>query len=388
MGNMNLQQLTAKLEARFCVGSMFFIHGLCFSSWGARIPSIQTELALSEAALGTVLFSVPIGSLLSMPAATYLVRKFNSRLVLQVAIAFYSLALITLGLAQSAFTLSLALIVFGILSNMVNVSVNTQAVNVESRLNKTVMASLHGLWSLAGFIGAALGALMIALNVAPMFHFMLVCFITSVCLFFTHSGLTTDEKMAAPSSTRWRAPNRELVGLGLIAFCSMICEGAMFDWSGVYFQKVIGTPTHLIGLGYVSFMLTMAATRFMADRLINDFGVRKVLKVCSLTIVAGLFLSIAVPHLATGIIGFLLVGAGTSAVVPLVFSQAGKIKGQSSSYSIAVVSTIGFLGFLFGPPFIGWIAELSSLRISFLLIAFMGLAIYLLAYLQYPPQEN
>lgn len=385
---MSLPQFRTKLDARFCVGSMFFIHGLCFSSWGARIPSIQTELGLSEAALGSVLFSVPIGSLLSMPVATYLVRKFHSRLVLQLAIACYSIALIGLGLAQSAFMLSLALIIFGVLSNLVNVSVNTQAVNVESVLNKTVMASLHGLWSLAGFFGAALGALMIALSVAPRFHFMIVCLITTVCLLFTHRGLTTDRVSDTPSSTRWRAPSRELVGLGLIAFCSMICEGAMFDWSGVYFQKVIGTPTHLIGLGYVSFMLTMAATRFLADRLINDYGVNKVLKVCSLTIVAGLTLSIVIPHLATGIIGFLLVGAGTSAVVPLVFSQAGKIKGQSSSYSIAVVSTIGFLGFLFGPPFIGWIAELSSLRVSFLLIAIMGLAIYLLAYLQYPQQRT
>ena len=148
---------------------------------------------------------------------------------------------------------------------------------------------------------------------------------------------------------------------------------------GVYFKKVIAVAPEYVGLGYASFMSTMAATRFFADSFTHRFGVKKVLYSCGALISLGLLISLLYVHLVSGIIGFLLVGAGTSAVVPLVFSEAGKVKGLNPSYSIAAVSTIGFLGFLFGPPLIGWIAALSSLRASFFVVALMGLAIILLA---------
>jgi MFS family permease len=168
----------------------------------------------------------------------------------------------------------------------------------------------------------------------------------------------------------------------------MICEGAMFDWSGVYFQTVLEAPPAQIGLGYGAFMGAMASTRFIADHLTVKYGARRILTACGLLVALGLLLAISKPSVVTGMAGFLLVGAGTSAVVPLVFSQAGKVGGMSPSAAIAAASTIGFIGFLLGPPLIGWIAAASSLRWSFLVIAVLGLGIAAFGRRQFAPVER
>ena len=378
-----MEKAISKNRTRWAIGSAFFLHGLCFSSWGARIPSLQQKLSLSEVELGSVLFALPIGSIISMPVASWLVGKYGSRKILTTALVLYSLMLITLSLASSPLQLAALLIAFGFISNMVNVSVNTQAVALESLLGKSVMASLHGLWSLAGFIGAGIGAVMIAMKTDLFSHFLIMFMMAIFIVIFNARFFITENRDAHNKTPTFSLPNKELLGLGLIAFACMICEGAMFDWSGVYFKNVIQVKPEWIGVGYASFMSTMAGTRFFADHLIMSKGINKVLKTCGVLIAVGLMISVVYPTMLTGIIGFLLVGAGTSAVVPLVFAQAGKVPNQSPSSSIAAVSTIGFLGFLFGPPMIGWVAGASSLRISFCVIAMMGLSIYFLANAQF-----
>jgi MFS family permease len=159
----------------------------------------------------------------------------------------------------------------------------------------------------------------------------------------------------------------------------MVCEGTMFDWSGVYFQKVVQAPLTLTTLGYAAFMSTMAGGRFIGDRVVNHFGKKKVLQVSGFVIASGLLLAVILPYIITATIGFLLVGMGVSSVVPLVYSSAGKSKTLSPGVALTAVSTIGFLGFLLGPPLIGFIAQAFSLRISFTLIAVLGFCTTLLA---------
>jgi MFS family permease len=147
----------------------------------------------------------------------------------------------------------------------------------------------------------------------------------------------------------------------------------MFDWSGVYFQNVVKAKAAWIGAGYTAFMSTMAAGRFVADWLVTHFGIKKILQTSGVVIATGLSVAIIFPDIATSIAGFILVGAGVSSVVPLVYSAAGKSKKVSPGVALAAVSTIGYLGFLIGPPLIGFIAQASSLRVSFILIALLGL---------------
>jgi len=170
-------------------------------------------------------------------------------------------------------------------------------------------------------------------------------------------------------------PDKSLINLGIIAFCSMICEGAMFDWSGVYFKKVVQAEPAWVGAGYTAFMCTMALSRFFADWLTSRFGLKAILQLSGILTASGLIIAVLWPQLTSAIIGFFLVGAGVSSVVPLVYGAAGKSKVLSPGVALAAVSTIGFLGFLVGPPLIGLVAGATSLRGSFSIIAIMGLAI-------------
>ncbi|GAA4304404.1 MFS transporter [Nibribacter koreensis] len=364
---------------RVAVGFLFFLLGLCFASWGSRIPSIQANLHLSEAQLGLILFSLPVGLMLSLPFTGWLIPRVGSRNAVTVGLLFYSLVLVSIGLAETTFQLVIALFFFGFGSNMANIAVNTQAVGVENMYRKSIMASFHGLWSLAGFTGAAIGTFMIGANVIPFHHFLLILAMVVVGVAVCFRYILPQDDTPKEKQPLFVMPDKSLVVLGMIAFCSLICEGAMFDWSGIYFKKVVGAEKAWVAAGYTAFMSTMAGTRFIADWLTTKLGLQKVLVLSGSLTAVGLMVAVLFPYLVTAIIGFLLVGMGVSAVVPLVYGEAGRSKTMSPSTGLAAVTTIGFAGFLVGPPLIGLVAGMSNLRISFALIAVMGVTVAVLS---------
>ncbi len=357
---------------------MFFLQGLSFASWASRIPSIQQTLGLSDAALGGVLLALPAGLMLSLPIAGWLTAKIGSRKVATLAVGLYAITLLTLGLAQSTPQLMGCLFMFGLFGNMANISINTQAVGVEAMYNRPVMASFHGLWSLAGFAGAMLGAFMIGAGIVPYQHFAAVLFLALALLAVASRYILPEDVNTNGDQPIFAKPDKTLLTLGIIAFCAMICEGAMFDWSGIYFKKVVMANKSMVGAGYTAFMSTMAMGRFIADWFATRYGLKRTLQVSGVLIAAGLLTSVALPYLGTAILGFFLVGFGVSSVVPLVYSAAGKSTVMSPGVALAAVSTIGFLGFLIGPPVIGFVAGWSSLRLSFTIIAGMGLCVALM----------
>jgi MFS family permease len=364
---------------RVAVSAMFFLHGLCFASWAARIPSIQENLHLTSSTLGAVLFALPAGFFLSLPFAGWLIGLAGSKRVVVLSAALYSVSLFCIGLASTTTALVISLFAFGFFANLLNISINTQAVIVERLYEKKLMATFHGLWSLAGFAGAAIGALMIGNNIAPYHHYIIisviVVIVASICSFYlvTHDN-TSDEKRPL-----FAMPDRSLLNLGIIAFCSMMAEGAMFDWSGIYFSKVVNTNAAFTGLGYTTFMIAMAAMRFTADGLSEKFGLKKLIQASGALTTAGLILAVIQPQLIPALIGFFLIGMGVSSVVPMVYSAAGKSKVLSPGTALTAVSSLGFMGLLVGPPVIGFIAEATSLRVSFLAISLMSVAVILFA---------
>jgi len=361
---------------RLAVGALFFLLGLCFATWASRIPSVQQRMGISEAGLGGVLLAIPLGQLLSLPLAGWLVAKEGSRKVVLAGVGLYAAALVGLGWAASLYQLVPCLVLFGIGGNLTNIAVNTQAVGVERLYpHKPIMASFHGLWSLAGFVAAAVGTVMIGRAVPPGVHFGLVALFIGAGLVVSAGYTVREDHGVDPNQPIFVKPDRELLGLGAIAFCALICEGAMFDWSGVYFKKVVQADAGWVGAGYTAFMSTMALGRFGADWLAGRLGARRVIQLSGLLTAAGLLLAVALPALGTALLGFALVGFGTSAVVPLVYSAAGRSARMAAGMALAAVSTIGFLGFLLGPPVIGLVAGATSLRVSFALIACMGLGV-------------
>jgi MFS family permease len=364
---------------RIAVSALFFLQGLCFSSWGSRIPTIQQKLHLSEAQLGAVLFALPVGLMLSLPFTGWLTSKIGSRKVISIALLLYSSLLVLIGMSQSTLHLVAVLFLFGFAANMANISVNTQAVGVENLYKKSIMASFHGVWSMAGFTGAAIGTLMIGAEVETVQHFFTIMAVVLAGVAIAYPYALPQDAATPENQPLFVKPDKSLMGLGLIAFCSLICEGAMFDWSGVYFQKVVGAEKAWVAAGYTAFMSTMALTRFIADWLTSKLGLKRVLQLSGTLTAVGFTISVLFPSLITAILGFLLVGAGVSAVVPLVYGVAGKSKTMAPSMALAAVSTIGFAGFLVGPPLIGLLAGISSLRLSFAAIALMGVSVAVLS---------
>lgn len=364
---------------RIAVAAFFFILGFCFASWASRIPVIQQKLGLSESQLGMVLFALPIGLFVSLPVSGWLITTKGSKKVICIAALCYACILVALGFAGKTYQLVAALFAFGFAGNMGNISVNTQAVGVELLYKKTIMASFHGIWSLAGFTGAAVGTLMNGLGIGPGYHFLIVLTFSVAVFLFAAPFLLTKDNKPKENPPFLALPHKSLLSLGLIAFCSMLCEGAMFDWSSIYFKKVVLAKPSLVSAGYTAFMSTMAVSRFVADYFTARFGFKRIVQVSGLIIMAGLLLAVLLPYLYTALAGFLLVGIGVSSIVPLVYSAAGKSKILSPGTALASVSTISFFGFLFGPPLIGILAGISSLRLSFAVIAVMGLCVSILA---------
>jgi MFS family permease len=354
------------------------VQGIGFSSWASRIPTIQDKLNLSETKLGLVLFIIPVGLMFSLPFSGWLISRYGSRQIVIASIVCYFATLVFIGSSSSIIQLVMALFAFGLFGNMVNISLNTQAVNVEALYSKTIMSSFHGLWSLAGFAGAAIGTLMIGQQVEPVYHFLIAATLSLLILaVFARNIIHSDSGTKSGDKFVW--PDRPLVLLGLISFFSLVCEGAMFDWSGVYFKKVVLAQGNWMGAGYAIFMCSMATGRFIADKLVARLGLKRMLQINGVMTATGLLISVFFPTLVTAMIGFSMVGFGISSVVPLVYSAAGKSKILSPGTAIATVSSIGFIGFLVGPPVIGVIAGAFDLRISFFVIAMMGVCVTLIA---------
>ncbi|GAC1450125.1 MAG: MFS transporter [Chitinophagaceae bacterium] len=364
---------------RIAVSAFFFIAGLTFATWASRIPDIKSQLQLSDARLGAVLFALPAGLMTSLLFAGWLVSRYGSRKILIAAALVYPAVLLALAVAGNVWQLAFALFLFGLSSNLVNIAMNTQAVEVESMYGRSVMASFHGLWSIAGFSGAAIGTLLVSAHVSPRIHFAIIFITAALLVLFFYKFTLPNDTRAAEVQPFFVKPDRYILNLGLIAFCSMLCEGAMADWSGVYFQNIVKSPREFITFGYVAFTAAMATGRFIGDSLVSKLGIKKVLQLSATLIATGLFISILFPYLITAVTGFLLVGLGVSSVVPLVYSLAGKSGSMSPGLALAAVSSVSFLGFLIGPPLIGFISEAAGLRLSFAIIAVIGLCPAVLA---------
>jgi MFS family permease len=363
---------------RIAVGTLFFMQGLCFATWASRIPSIQQQLKISDTMLGLILFAIPLGSVLSLVFSGALVAKFGSKKVAANALLLYSLFLPIIGFSNNPVLLCASLVGFGMAGNFSNIAINTQAVYAEAKYGKNIMASFHGLWSLAGFIGAGVGSYMIGNGIVPLTHFVLISTVIVAGVAIIFQNLLPDQEQAGNASKFFIKPDKTLLKLGVLAFCCMICEGAMFDWSGIYFQKVVKADKSWAGAGFTAFMCAMATGRFVADWVANQLKFRQTIFLSGLLIVCGLCVAIGFPFVGTAILGFMLVGFGVSSVIPLVYSEAGKSKTVSPGMALTAVSSIGFLGFLIGPPVIGVLAGAVSLRLSFTLVALMGLLIMIL----------
>jgi MFS family permease len=356
----------------------FFVSGFGFSTWASRIPTIQQQLHLNEAQLGIVLFALPIGLMATLPVTGVLLSRRDSRRIMMIGAVLFNLMLCGIGFATRTWQLVIALLCFGCSRNLMNISANAQSIGVQALYDRSIIARFHAVWSLAGFGGAALGALMVSFAVAPGWHFLLVgILLTAMCVYAYPD--TLPQKPAPRERRPWFAlPDKTLAKYGLISFASMACEGTMIDWSGIYFRKAVHTSGKGATLGFVVYMTAMTLGRLTGDRLASRFGIKTMLTYSGGLIGAGLLLATLLPYPLTAGFAFILTGFGVSCVIPMVFSMAGRSAGMSSGSAIASVSTVGYLGFLIVPPLVGTVAQLAGMRGAFGMMAGFGVLITVL----------
>ncbi|MFY7901028.1 MAG: MFS transporter [Chitinophagaceae bacterium] len=367
-----------KKKYRISVACFFFISGFGFASWACRIPALQQQLQLNNAALGSTLFALPLGLMLTLPLTSYLLGKYSSRYIMLLGTIFYTILLCILGFVTNIWQFVILLFLFGGSRNLMNISINAQSVGVQKMYQKSIISTFHGIWSISGFAGAAFGAILIGQEIATWLHFIIAAIICLITAAFSFKYTLPNDVQKNSSTTKqllFNLPDKSLLNLGLIGFACMACEGIMYDWSGVYFKTIIHAPKTFETLGYIGYMCAAAGGRFIGDWLTNKLGEKKLLQLSGLFIFMGMLLSIIFPYLITATIGFICIGLGASCIIPITMSIAGKSTNKTAGVAIASISTVSYLGFLLFPPIIGYIAETIGLQYSFCLGAFMALVI-------------
>ncbi len=350
----------------------YFLSGFGYAAWASRIPSIQQHLHLNEAQWGAVLFAMPAGLMITMPITAQLLSHFSSRSIMMAGALVYIVMLGLLGFADYTWQLVIILFLFGSSRNLFNLSLNAQAVSVQSLYDRSIMTFFHGVWSMAGFAGAAAGYLLVRFNVGINWHLPLVSiFMIGTALYFYKDAIY-HKPMVQQKRPVFSLPDKFLLKFSVICFACMACENTMYDWSGIYFEKALHISKQYATVGFVFYMIAMTISRFAGDFLVNRIGIKPILNYCGWLIFTGLAIAILFTYPVTAIIGFVLTGAGVSCIVPLVFSMAGKSKNMSGASALAAISTIGYLGFLMVPPFVGFIAQLAGLRVAFGIISLLG----------------
>ena len=352
------------LKARAAVSLLFFLNGLLFASWVARIPLIQQTLGLNHAVLGAALLSAAAGAVVTMPVAGLLNGKYGSEKLSTIWVLPYCFALPLLALAPNVIVLVLALFFFGCGHGALDVAMNAQGVAVDRRYGKPVMSSFHAMFSVGGLVGAAFGALMAWIELAPFWHFSLMSGAMAIAGWIACKHLLpgVDKIEKSEDSHGFVLPPKALVPLGIVAVAVLIGEGAMADWTGVFLHKVLGATEAVAAAGYAAFSIAMAVGRFSGDALVARLGSVKLVRISGLLAAVGLTIGVFTNSPWISLMGFVLVGAGCSTVVPCVFSAAGRMHGVQTGVALAAVTTMGYFGFLIGPPLIGFAAQIMGLR--------------------------
>ncbi len=351
----------------------FFISGFGYSSWTSRIPGIKESLKLNDAHFGTLLFMMPVGLILTMPFTGKLLDHFKSRSIMLIGAMVYNGVLAFIGFSGYTWVLGIALFFFGSSRNMMNLSMNAQAIGVQALYNKSIMSSFHAVWSMAGFAGAAFGYLMVTLNIMPAWHLLGVSLILSALTLYYYKDALDQRPDLKIKRSIFSLPPKSMLVFSLICFTSMACENTMYDWSGIYIRQVLHGSKGIATIAFTVYMVAMTTGRFIGDRMADRFGIQKVLATSGILISTGFAVTVISTFIPLTLIGYLLTGFGVSCVVPFVFSLAGKIPMSNPGAALASISSLGYLGFLVVPPMIGYVAQASSLRISFAIIAVMGI---------------
>ena len=367
----------AAVGARLAVAAIFFVNGVGMGTWASRIPAIQESLALSPGELGLALFGLPVGLVPAVLAAGWVNARVESRRVTVVSALAFCAVLPLIALAPTGIVLALVLVLFGLGSGSLDVAMNTEGAAAEELYGRPIMSGFHGLFSIGGLAGAGLGGIVAGFGIAPLPHFLatalsLIILTLAVARWLPRAPAPTER---GPSFAR---PTWSLAALGVIAFCALLAEGSVADWSAVYLSEILAASAAVAAAGYAAFSLTMALVRLLGDALTHRLGALRLLLLDGALAMVGLLIVLLAKQPIMGVVGFACLGLGLATIFPVLVSAAARDSNAVAS-SIAAVTMMGYLGFLLGPPMIGLVAQAVTLRVALGLVLVLCSLIVILA---------
>ncbi|WP_415938802.1 MFS transporter [Streptomyces sp. 039-1] len=366
-------------RARYAVAAVFAVHGAVTGSFATRVPWIQDHASVSAGQLGFALAFTALGASCSMPLAGRITHHFGSRTALRGLLALWTLALILPSVAPNLLTLCVAMFVYGATAGMADVAMNALGVEVEQRLDKSIMSGLHGMWSAGALVGSAAGTLAAHLGSdARVHHALAAATLTALGLIACHWVLDLQPTEDEEPPPRFALPPRSALLIGAVGFCAVFAEGASLDWSAVYLHDQMGSSAGLAAATTTGFMLTMAVARLVGDTVVNRLGAVRTVRAGGVLAALGGVLIVVADSPAPAMGGFALLGLGIAVVVPLCFAAAGH-SGPNPSQAIAGVATITYTSGLVAPSLIGSVAQATSLVVSFTLVTVLVCGLTVLA---------
>lgn len=365
-----LASFDTRTRHRVSLSIYFFLSGFCFSSWTSRIPTIKSVFNLNDAQLGNLLMVLPASSLIGLPLSGWLVSRYESRIPLGISFGFYCIAMAGIGFSGSMTMLIISIFGFAFTMRIFNIAINTQSIILQKQFEKKINGAFHALWSSGGLIGIVFTTFMIKLNIKIEWHLAMVAVFTliSAILFFPY--LLKNDKVSTGNKIIIGKPDTFILSLGLIVFLSSLCEGGIFDWSGVYFREVVRQD--VFTLGYLIFMAFMALSRFYSDQLIDRIGMKKTYLLSAMCIMLGISIVIVLPYFWPVLIGFSITGVGVASIIPMTYSLTGRSKKYSPGVAISLIATYSIVGMLIGPSIIGYVSHWLGLKFSFVLFILSG----------------
>jgi fucose permease len=337
--------------------------GILGGAWGVHIPSVKARYALGEAMLSTVLLAAATGAVISLFAAGRLIGRLGARSACALAAAVMG-ATLALALVWGTLWLLLpAMLLFGMAMSLFDVAINTEGTALESLSGRTVMSNLHAMFSVGAMAGAALTGALLRAGVDPRVQLAAIGITTAVVVAIAARRML--EAHPAPAGDlpqrHFAWPRGMLLAIGLMIFTGMTAEGVMYDWSVLYLKQEVRLGQDVAAMGYATFTAAMAAARFGGDALRARYSERTLLRASASLSAVAMAVVLASGDAVVSIVGYALVGAGLAPVVPILFNAATRVPGTSRAAAIAAVSSLGYLGFMIGPPLIGALAQGLSL---------------------------
>ncbi|WP_079131915.1 MFS transporter [Streptomyces nanshensis] len=372
----------ATRRARIAISVIFAVQGGVSGSFATAIPWIREHLQLRHGWLGLALVFLTLGASAAMPLAARFAHRYGPRRALA-GVSLLCCALLALpALAPSLVWLCPVLFVYGCGLGLMDVSMNAHGVQIEERYGRSVMSGLHGMWSVGTLLGGAGGALVAHAGGDGRLHLGLVApAMALTALIACRWTLDVPEQSTAATSgdgegdgdphapaeapPRFALPSRAALTVGLMGFFAVFAEGASMDWSGIYLRDVTDADRGLAASAFTAFACTMAVARLLGDAVVRRLGAVRTVRASGLLAAAGAALVVVARSPAPAIAGFALIGIGVAVVVPLCFAAAGRIPSASPGQEIAGVATLAYASGLAAPAAVGWIAEVTSLSVSF-----------------------